>query len=297
MFTTRGCANPLVWLSNEPAGGWLFILGLLVYLAVSTWSVGYEFACESSPSRRRRRGDPAASPTLLCSSRLEFVNNTSISSFFLGLLHFLASLPPPLPLSAFIPSPFVPSSSRPNFLSSHLLLVPSSLVQSFSSLPSLVCLLRVHITPADSPPIDMQLWGVACGGKTWTRPAGPSTGEKVSAVGVWVGLGLVRTWFLLCWAFAVVRSYAPRSNSRLCGRTTVHQSDFLIWGHLPDRYSNDAMRFRFCRVGCRARDEPLADRVYHCSYIGTLHAKGKREDASVHLALYDHFCGWLRVCV
>lgn len=57
------------------------------------------------------------------------------------------------------------------------------------------------------------------------------------------------------------------------------------------------MRFRFCRVGCRARDEPLADRVYHCSYFGTLHAKGKRNDASVHLALYDHFCGWLQVCV
>lgn len=55
MFTMRGCANPLVWLSNEPAGGWLFILGLLVYLAVSSWSLGYEFACESSPLRRRRR--------------------------------------------------------------------------------------------------------------------------------------------------------------------------------------------------------------------------------------------------
>lgn len=28
-----------------------------------------------------------------------------------------------------------------------------------------------------------------------------------------------------------------------------------------------------------------------------MHAKGKGRDASVHLALYDHFCGWLRVCV
>ncbi|KAG6355265.1 hypothetical protein INS49_004347 [Diaporthe citri] len=189
MFTMRVCAALWVWVSNEPAGGWLFILGLLVYLAVSSWSLGYEFAY-------------------------------------------------------------------------------------------------------------MQLWGLANGGKTWSRPAGHTTDEKVSAVVIWVGLGLVRTWFLLCWAFAVARSYAPRSNSRLCGRTTVHQSDFLIWGgYRPARYSNDGMRFRFCRVGCRARDEPLADRVYHCSYFGTLHAKGKRRHASVHLALYDHFCGWLRVCV
>lgn len=56
MFTKRGCANPLVWVSNEPAGGWLFILGLLVYLAVSTWSLGYEFACKSAPSHDTRRG-------------------------------------------------------------------------------------------------------------------------------------------------------------------------------------------------------------------------------------------------
>lgn len=142
----------------------------------------------------------------------------------------------------------------------------------------------------------MQLWNVVSGGDLWLLPSGQPTGSKAGAIGVWVGLGIVRTWFLVCWAFAVARSYTPRS--RECGRTSIHQSDFLIWGgYRSARYSDDARRFRFCRVGCRARDEPLADRVYHCSYFGTLHAKGKRRDAGVHLALYDHFCGWLRVCV
>lgn len=234
------------------------------------------------------------------------MNNTFTSLSLLSPLPscclFQVSSPCSLPLLSFL----VPLSSHllssrllsSRILSSGLLssgLLPSGLLPS--RLLLLVCLLRVHQTPADSPRIDMQLWGVAGGSKTWSRPAGHTTDEKVSAVGIWVGLGLVRTWFLLCWAFAVARSYAPRSNSRLRGRTTVHQSDFLIWGSRPDRYSNDAMRFRFCKLGCRARDEPLADRVYHCSYFGTLHAKGKRRDAAVHLALYDHFCGWLRVCV
>lgn len=245
-------------------------------------------------------------PLLFYFSRLQLVNSTSPSSSLLSLLHVPASLPPFLPLlssrllssclpstpSPTIPSPTIPSPTIPSPT------IPSPTIPSPTT-PSPT--IPSPTIPSRQLPLtillDMQLWGVACGGKTWTRPAGHTTGEKVSAVGVWVGLGLVRTWFLLCWAFAVVRSYAPRSNSRLCGRTTVHQSDFLIWGHLPDRYTNDATRFRFCRVGCRARDEPLADRVYHCSYFGTLHAKGKRRDASVHLALYDHFCGWLRVCV
>lgn len=51
----RGCAAFWRWVLNDPAGGWLFILGLLVYLTVSTWSVGYEFACKSFLSTRRRR--------------------------------------------------------------------------------------------------------------------------------------------------------------------------------------------------------------------------------------------------
>lgn len=114
MFTMRGCANPLVWVSNEPAGGWLFILGLLAYLAVSTWSVGYEFACMCTPLRRRRRrgpgdccgGDlaasrptpsppPAAWPCLSSSSSLPLVNSTYTSGnlFFSGLLQILPSRP------------------------------------------------------------------------------------------------------------------------------------------------------------------------------------------------------------
>lgn len=199
----------------------------------------------------------------------------------LGLIHVLISRPIcflcPLSLFPFVLArfPFRPVFFRPVFFSS----------SAFFAL-----------APADSTQIDMQLWILGSGQDFWLRPSGQPTGSKAGAIGVWVGLGLVRTWFLVCWAFAVARSRSPKSRS--CSRTSVHQSDFLIWGgYRPARYSNNATRFRFCRVGCRARDEPLADRVYHCSYFGTLHAKGKRRDASVHLALYDHFCGWLRVCV
>ncbi|KAI3395643.1 hypothetical protein diail_1008 [Diaporthe ilicicola] len=44
MNIVRGLANLLEWVLLDPAGGQLFILGILVYLAVSTWSVGYVFA-------------------------------------------------------------------------------------------------------------------------------------------------------------------------------------------------------------------------------------------------------------
>ncbi|KAK2596329.1 hypothetical protein N8I77_013225 [Diaporthe amygdali] len=171
MFTLRGCASCLDWVLNDPVGGRLFILGILVYLAVSSWSVGYEFAFT-------------------------------------------------------------------------------------------------------------QLWNVV-GEDLWLRPSGQSTGSKAGAVGVWVGLGLVRTWFLLCWAIAVVRSRSPRSDARLRGRPSVHQCDFFIWGQRPAIYRDNARRFRFCKLGCRARGEPLADRVYHCSYFATLQAKGQRMDASL----------------
>lgn len=142
-----------------------------------------------------------------------------------------------------------------------------------------------------------QLWRYGSGGDLWLLPSGHSTASKGQALGIWVGLGLVRTWFLVCWAFAVARSYTPRS--RMCGRTSIHQSDFIFWGdpNRPLRYADNARRFRKCRGACRARDEPLSDRVYHCSYFEALHKKGKRDGADVHLALYDHFCGWLRVCV
>lgn len=146
MFTKRGCANPLVWVSNEPAGGWLFILGLLVYLAVSSWSLGYEFACKSAPSRRRRRrgpgdvrGDdpaasrptpspsPAAPSSLTSSTSLLLVNNTFTSLFFLGLFTSCLSSCHLVP-SSFVQSPFVPSSLVPSSS------VPSSFVRSSSRL-------------------------------------------------------------------------------------------------------------------------------------------------------------------
>jgi hypothetical protein len=180
----------------------------------------------------------------------------------------------------------------------------SILTRIFALLYPLACSLSIFFPPTllslssgrANFSSDMQLWNVVSGGDLWLSPSGQPTGSKAGAIGVWVGLGLVRTWFLVCWAFAVARSYTPRS--RLCGRTTIHQSDFLIWGgYRPALYSDDARRFRFCRVSCPARQEPLSDRVYHCSHIGSLQAKGHRRHAHLHLVLYDHFCGWLRVCV
>lgn len=182
----RHCAAFWSWVFSTPAGGWLIVLGLLIYLAVSSFSVGYKLA---------------------------FID----------------------------------------------------------------------------------LWGVA-GGASWLKPSGSTTGSKAGAVVIWVGLGVVRTWFLLCWAIAVARSYSPKT--RLSGRKSVQQSDIDTWrGYRPARPSNNTQRLRFCKRNCPARDEPLADRVYHCSYIQTLHEKGLRRDACVHLPLYDHFCPWLRICV
>lgn len=74
-------------------------------------------------------------------------------------------------------------------------------------------------------------------------------------------------------------------------------------GVLSDRPRDRSGRPRFCghrdgRRGCVDPDRPLADRVYHCTHLGKKCEEDPRRPRHVvHLPVYDHFCGWLGVCV
>lgn len=78
------------------------------------------------------------------------------------------------------------------------------------------------------------------------------------------------------------------------------QADLSTRGLLSNRPTDRSGRPRFCGHGrgCVDPDRPLPDRVYHCSKF----AERCKEDAGlprggVHLPVYDHYCGWLMVCV
>lgn len=78
------------------------------------------------------------------------------------------------------------------------------------------------------------------------------------------------------------------------------QADFsATMGNLSGIPRDRSGRPRFCgRHGCVDPNRPLADRVYHCSHLGEKCEKdARRPRHGVHLPVYDHFCGWLRVSV
>lgn len=79
------------------------------------------------------------------------------------------------------------------------------------------------------------------------------------------------------------------------------QTDFsAAMGILSNTPTDRSGRPGFCGRGrgCVDPDRPLADRVYHCSKFGEkCERDAGRSRRGVHLPVYDHYCGWLRVCV
>lgn len=81
------------------------------------------------------------------------------------------------------------------------------------------------------------------------------------------------------------------------------QSDLhaVIGRERPQRIRDRSGRPRFCKyqytsMGCFDGGRPLADRVYHCSYVAK---KSDRDQKmrSIHLPVYDHYCFWIGVIV
>lgn len=66
----------------------------------------------------------------------------------------------------------------------------------------------------------------------------------------------------------------------------------------PERIRDNTGRPRFCRNGddCFDSGRPLADRVYHCTYVAE---KCERDQQlrGIHIPLYDHYCSWVGVIV
>ncbi|KAF3764010.1 hypothetical protein M406DRAFT_75235 [Cryphonectria parasitica EP155] len=122
-----------------------------------------------------------------------------------------------------------------------------------------------------------------------------------AAVFLWVVGGFLRLEWLISWCCAVVGSRRP--STRVLGKRQTMQSDVhCAMGYLSGNPRDRSGRPRFCKYvhsneGCVDGERPLADRVYHCSHLGKKCRKDPRRRPDVHLAVYDHFCGWLRVNV
>lgn len=127
----------------------------------------------------------------------------------------------------------------------------------------------------------------------------PNRQAHVWAVLLWVGLGLVRLECVTAWQITRWRSF--RTKIRLLGGKTAMQSDpysIVVGSWRPQRIRDNTGRPRFCKLhdACFDSGRPLADRDYHCSYIGRKCDKDGRV-RGIHLPVYDHYCHWIGVVV
>lgn len=156
---------------------------------------------------------------------------------------------------------------------------------------------------------DLGMWAAADEAPSFglTSPGPVSgSGNKVGAVIIFVGLGWVRLWWLLSWAYGVLlsnqwmRMYVPAPARAVM--QTSHR--FIIdwsrtqqtWRGRRPRYCRNRYNYSFASGACVRGNEELGDRVYHCSRKAAQVEEGRRH-TPVHLPLYDHYCYWIRIVV
>lgn len=147
-------------------------------------------------------------------------------------------------------------------------------------------------------PADVDYFGLTSPGSA------PPLGNKVGAVFIFVGLGWVRLWWLLCWAYAVLLSNQWIREHGGAPRRAVMQTSlrFINRWNADTQHSWRGRRPRYCRYRhsvehpCLRGTEELGDRVYHCSKKEADVEMG-RALAPFHLPVYDHYCYWIRVIV
>lgn len=156
-----------------------------------------------------------------------------------------------------------------------------------------------------SPLPDLQMWAAAAEEPYFgLSPPGAPVGNKIGAIFIFVGLGLVRLWWLLSWAYAVLSSTKWLRERGGAPRRAVMQTDvrFIHEWNAGTKRSWRGRRPRYCRYehalehACSRGTEELGDRVYHCKEKEADVVMGKVL-APFHLPVYDHYCYWIRVIV
>lgn len=115
---------------------------------------------------------------------------------------------------------------------------------------------------------------------------------------IWGVLGVVRLIWVSAWIIGRWRSAAKKI--RLSGRRLAMQTDIsaMMGRWRPQHIRDNTGRPRFCRLhdACFDSSRPLADRVYHCTYVAE---KCKRDQQlrGIHIPVYDHYCSWIGIIV
>ncbi|ROW01906.1 hypothetical protein VMCG_05536 [Cytospora schulzeri] len=151
----------------------------------------------------------------------------------------------------------------------------------------------------------LQLWSTTIDEPSFGlfNPGAPM-GNKIGAVFIFVGFGLVRLWWLSSWAYAVLWSTKWLRERGGAPRRAVMQTSlrFINEWNARTRRSWRGRRPRYCRYEhdpqnpCSRPDEELGDRVNHCAKKEADVVMG-RVLAPFHLPVYDHYCYWIRVIV